>query len=55
MSKHSKNILNNWKLWVAVLAIVGLIAISVIAVYENKIENVSSNTSTKYAMIGKKN
>lgn len=54
MSKHSKNILNNWKLWVAVLAIVGLIAISVIAVYENKIENVSSNTSTKYAMIGKK-
>lgn len=54
MSKHSKNILNDWKLWVAVLAIVGLISISIIAVYENKTENVSSNTSTEYAMIGKK-
>lgn len=54
MSKHSKNILNNWKLWVAVLAIVGLISISIIAVYENKTENVNSNTSTEYAMIGKK-
>lgn len=54
MSKHSKSIWENWKLWVTILAIVGLIAISVIAVYENKTENVSSNTCTEYTMIGKK-
>lgn len=42
MSKHSKNILNNWKLWVAVLAIVGLIFIAIIAVCENQTENASN-------------
>ncbi len=37
MSKHSKNILNNWKLWVAVLAIVGLIACISIFALRNKL------------------
>ena len=37
MSKHSKSILNNWKLWVAVLAIVGLIACISIFALSNKL------------------
>ena len=49
-----RSTLENWKFWIAVLAIVGLISISVIAVYENQTENVSSNTSSEYTMIGKK-
>lgn len=53
MSQRIRNFLNNWRLLIVILVIVGLIFISAIAFYQNQTKNVSSNIISNYEMVGK--